>query len=657
MIDVFRVGVHLGMTSNAPQMLGVIAQHFGHLHIKAQELERQFGRVAVAAGGAVAALAGVGIVKGVWHAIEASKELNAELNRTAQLGGKLKIDPASLRAQAYDAANQVRTMNPAEAVRMEREIAGQVGTHEKAFKILPTAGRLAWNLQEFTGADSETAIKDTVKAADLWGHIFSNKGPNGEEEVDVDKMNDAMDYMAKGVKSSGGMLKPSDYLAFMKHAGLSGKSMDPKAFFGWATEAMVAMGAPRAGTASSSLFQQMQAGTAPAHDWRTLAAMSGGVFKEGRDFNVEKGGHTSITAHGRSALKLDQEKVNPFIWINDVLIPMLEKGGVKKEDMLSKLTEILGRQTTQRLVGEAYQNHVQFARTAELFDHAMGVEASSGMLHDKDLDTNLRELTKAWEGFMQALGEPGIPLAIDILHWLTERIHRFTTYLADPANAEAVKHLLEYTAAFGGLLILGGSMAVMGAALRPFTSALGLLLRATTGIPSAAAGLSSIGGALLSLLGIIARVAGPVGAFLTVMSPTALNGNEDAELARIKALPADQQRALLKPRTDTPAASPGLLDNVLDRFGVHRLAGATHGSAMPPSPSQLSMPTGSDGQPISTMPGVPGAPIVIQSTLRVGEREMASVVNRINMRDATRANSGGTGFNPRISAPSPVGAY
>ena len=660
MIDIFRVGVHLGMTSNAPQMLGVIAGHFAHLHTSAGHLQAQFGKLALAAGGAVTAMAGIGVVKGIWHTIEASKELNAELNRTAQLGGKLAIDPATLRRQAFAAANEVRTLNPAEAVKLERELAGQVGSHEKAFALLPSAARLAWNLEEFTGAKSENAIKDTVKTLDLWGHIFSHKGPNGEEEVDVDLMKKGFDYMAQGVKAGGGMLKPSDYLAFMKHSGLAGKVMNPEELFGWMTEAMIAMGPARAGTASSSLFQQFTAGTAPAHNWREFAAKSGGLIKEGRDFVVGKGGHTSITDAGRKALHLDKNATVSAQWVNDTLIPILERGGVKEKDMLVELTKVLGKQTTQRITGEVYQNRTQFARTAQLFTHAEKPDDSARRLHNEDFETNVKEVEEAWKGLMQALGEPGIPLAIRVMHRLTDAIHYMTDYAS--AHPDDVERWMKYAAALGGLLALSGTMTVATIALSPFTRSLGLLFRVLTSVPAAASALTTLGGGLLSLLGIIMRVAGPIGAFLTVMRPSETNAGEREALEAFRAKSPEEQAKALDPTGWKPAqVKPGLLDGILDRLGIRTPGGnevvPETGRAPLPAPNQLAAPLGPDGKPISTMPPPP-APTVNQTiSLEVDGRKMAEVVNKINLGAATRANAGGVGFNPRISIPSPVGGF
>ncbi len=645
MIDVFRVGVHLGMTSNAPQMLGLIARHFAHLNTGAKELEKSFGKVALAVGGVVSAMAGLGLIHGVTHAIEASRELNRELDRTAQLGGKLKIDPAVVKARAFAAAEQVRTLDPAMAVKMERELAGQLGSHDKAFSVLPFAARLAWNLQEFTGADSESAVRDAVKVADLRGNIFS-RGASGEEEVDPQKLISEMDAMARGVKASGGMLKPADYLAFAKQSGLAGKSMDPSAFYGWATEAMVAMGASRAGTAMGSLFQQFQGGTAPLHVWRAFEKL--GIMKEGRDFTVEKGGHVTNTEAGRERMHLADMKRNEFTWVNDTLIPMLEKAGVAKDDVLTKLTELLGRQTTQRLVGEAFQNKVQFARTADLFQHAENVDDSSKQLHDKDLDTNVRELQEAWKGFMQALGDAGVPAAIGVLHSLTDGIHWLTqTVIAHP---EAARQMLEYTAALGALMVLGGGMAVASLALSPFVSvfrgllfvlggcgaassamrglgsALGFLLSKVIGVPVAQ--IASVTGALGGLFSMILRIAGPLGAVAAVMRSSPLNTGEADVIAAHRAMTPAQQRAASDPNHwVAPKHEAGVLDGLFDALGIHREGGVPY-SSVQPGGSQ---------------------PIQVNSTLQVDGRVLARAVNTVNARQMSGPSTGATGFDGRTS--------
>ncbi|MGI4793143.1 MAG: hypothetical protein ACRYG8_03475 [Janthinobacterium lividum] len=622
MIDVFRVGVHLGMTSNAPQMLGLIARHFAGIHANAKELEKSFGKVALAVGGVVSAMAGIGLVKGVWHAVEASRELNRELDRTAQLGGKLKIDPAVVKARAFATAEQVRTLDPAMAVKMERELAGQLGSHDKAFSVLPFAAKLAWNLQEFTGADSESAVRDAVKVADLRGNIFS-RGASGEEEVDPKKLIAEMDAMARGVKASGGMLKPADYLAFAKQSGLAGKSMDPTAFYGWATEAMVAMGASRAGTAMSSLLQQFQGGTAPLHVWRAFEKL--GIMKEGRDFVVEKGGHVTNTAEGRDRMHLADMKRNEFTWVNDTLIPMLEKAGVAKDDVLTKLTELLGRQTTQRLVGEAFQNRVQFARTADLFQNAQSVDSSAKDLHDKDFDTNARELQEAWKGFMQAMGDAGIPAAIGVLHSLTDGIHWMTrTVIAHP---DAARRLLEFGAALGVVMTVGGTLAIISVAMGPFAAGIRLLSGAIKlGAGVEAAGLA---GSLTTLFGIILRFAGPLGAVAAVMRPTALNAGEGESIARHRAMSPEQHRSSMDPSGWHPAVPhQGALDSLFDKLGITR----------------------SEGAPVtSVQPGGGGQSIQVHSTLQVDGRVLARTVNTVNARQMSGPSTGATGFDSRIS--------
>lgn len=649
MIDVFRVGVHLGMTSNAPQMLGLIAKHFAHINAGAKELEKSFGKVALAVGGVVSVMAGLGLIKGVSHAIEASRELNRELDRTAQLGGKLKIDPSAVKARAFAVAEQVRTLDPAMAVKMERELAGQLGSHEKVFAVLPFAAKLAWNLQEFTGADSESAVRDAVKVADLRGNIFSN-GASGEEEVDPKKLIAEMDAMARGVKASGGMLKPADYLAFAKQSGLAGKSMDPTAFYGWATEAMVAMGASRAGTAMSSLFQQFQGGTAPLHAWRAFEKL--GIMKEGRDFIVEKGGHVTNTEAGRDRMHLSDMKKNEFTWINDTLIPMLEKAGVAKDDVLTKLTELLGRQTTQRLVGEAFQNKVQFARTADLFQNAEDVGDSSKMLHDKDYETNMREMQEAWKGFTQALGDAGIPAAIGVLHSLTDGIHWMTqTVIAHP---EAARLMLEYTTALGGLMVVGGGLAVATVALSPFLavfrgllfvlggcgaassamrglgSALGWLVSKVIGVPVAQ--IASLTGALGAMFAMIVRVAGPLGAIAAVMRPTELNRGEADVIAAHRAMSPAQQRAATDPtHWVAPRHDVGVLDGLFSKFGIHREGGVPYSTVQPGS----------------------GQPIQVTSVLQVDKRVLARSVNTVNARQMSGPSTGATGFDNRSSPLNP----
>ena len=113
MIDVFRIGVHIGMTSNAAQVLGVLMRQLTGVQGSISHINENLGKMALLAGGAVAAFAGFEGLKGIWHVVEASKELNTQLTRTRQLGGEFATTLPQARSAAFRTAAEVPTFTPA----------------------------------------------------------------------------------------------------------------------------------------------------------------------------------------------------------------------------------------------------------------------------------------------------------------------------------------------------------------------------------------------------------------------------------------------------------------------------------------------------------------------------------------------------------------
>lgn len=144
--------------------------------------------------------------------------------------------------------------------------------------VLPHAAKLAWVLQQFGGKKADDGIRDAVKIADLRGAIFT-RGPDGQEHAGPKKLSAELDTLAAGIRLSGGMLSPHDFLMFTRQSGLAGKLMDPKAFYDMAAEAMVAMGPSRAGTAETSLLQQFVWGNMPVHSAVEMQKM--GLLRKG----------------------------------------------------------------------------------------------------------------------------------------------------------------------------------------------------------------------------------------------------------------------------------------------------------------------------------------------------------------------------------------
>ena len=272
MIDAYKIGVSIAMTNGVSQVLSVIQRDVMGLNHAVDLTTGGFNRMKVAAAGFGAVVAGGAVLGGVWKVVEASKALNDQLTRTQQLGGAFANTIGLAQATAFKTSFQVPTFNPAELVAMQREIGAQLQNPTEAMEILPEAAKVSMVTSHYTGENQDKIIQNLTKIADLRNDIYS-RGPNGQEIMDPVKLANELDMASKALILGGGFLKSSDLLTLTRQAGVPAKSMDADAFYSTMVEMAVSQGAARAGTAATSLFNQMVGGVMPIHTAQEMQKM------------------------------------------------------------------------------------------------------------------------------------------------------------------------------------------------------------------------------------------------------------------------------------------------------------------------------------------------------------------------------------------------
>ena len=483
------------MTTNGPQTIALLLRELGLLHGSVDSITAKMGKMKVAIGGAVAAFAGFKALQGLWDIVKAASELNKELNRTKQLGGEFAASVGQARLTAFNTTYSVPTTTPAENVRVQRELATQLQNPAAAADILPLAQKSAYVVSNFTGEKVEDIVKNLVKVADLRAQIFK-MGPDGKEIVDPGKVQSELDAAAKGLILGGGYIKSNDLVQMARQAGVPAKGMTQEAFYGAMVEMAVSQGASRAGTSVTSLFSQMIGGTMPVHvaqEMQRVGLMSAREWKSD---------HGHVVLAPSVSQRLQGVQTDPIGYITGPLNDLLTQRGMDSQQKLMEVFKLFGRQTTQRLVAEAFSAEPQFERARHMFHDIPDPSKQYDMLQKEDLDTNLKSFEAAWHGLLQALGEQGVPVAITILHNLTDALHAMTAWAVQ--HPDAVRYLLEFAAAVAGLAAVGGTLAVATVAFGPFAAGIKLLVSAMSGAGAAGTAAGLLAGKLRSLLGAIA---------------------------------------------------------------------------------------------------------------------------------------------------------
>lgn len=464
MIDVFKVGVHLGMTSNSGQVLSVMLRHLTGVEASQKRINENFKRMATLAAGAVSAFAGAAALRGIWSIVEASRKLNDELTRTKSLGGEFKATVAQARAVSFQTHYQVGVYTPSAVVRAQRELATQLPDQGAANALLPHMLKAAHIASQYTGEKPEEMIKNMSKVLDIRGQLFT-QGPDGKSFIDPKKFMPEIEMMVKSLTLYGGFMNSQKLLQLATMAGVPAKTMSGPAFYSDLGESAAAGSPSRVGTGLTSLFSQLVGGTMPLHVAVEMQRM--GMMGPG-EWHREAG---KVVIGPEATRRFQEAMKNPIEYITGPLNDMMSGRGMNDQEKLLEVFRLFGRQTTQRLVAEALSSEPQYARSRGIFNNIPGLDERWDLLQRENLTHNITAFTAAWQGLMEALGEAGIPTAITILQSLTGALHELTKTVEAHPNIAA--GLLGVAGGLAAMAVLGGTITVLSAGLSALGAAFG----------------------------------------------------------------------------------------------------------------------------------------------------------------------------------------
>lgn len=610
MIDVFSVGVRLSMTSSGMGALTVLIRdlsHAGHLSKELHGNLAKIGQVAVAAG---AAFTGWAVVDGIWHAVESSRELNKELQKTKALGGEFASHIGDTRKRAAQTMQDVPTTSLSQNVRMERELGSSLGNPDAAGEILTQAAKVAAIVHSITGEDTEAIAKNLTRVADLRGQIYI-MGADGKEHVDPVKLQAELEAGMRGLILGNGFIKSPDLVQEARQGGPAVKSQTPEAFYAAGVEAGIAMGPSKVGTAELSLLAQFVGGKmtkATAEHLQQAGLLHDGDWHSGRS-----GG---VVVDPAASRRFEAIEKDPEAWLSSgagaaAIRQYAEKNNIS---IIAAITQLLGRQTTQRFASDVLSNGPQFDRARQLYGIIPDVNTSFKEQMNNNLDMNITAVSAAWQSFTESFSEANTQPVILVLHGITSALHEATVLME--GHQAAVGYMTEFVAGFGGLLALGGSIRLASLALGPFTGAFRLLLgtMATGPITAAAAGATT----LAAGLGTLTTVLTGGGAVAAIAALAKLGSDHEKE-----AQPFREQN-----RRDMGPTSPS---NMAPQDGYDASGLPVHKSAYIP------------------LGGSSRLPIQITVYSQLDGRIIAKAVSDHQADYASRPPSGSSAFDPRMS--------
>ena len=687
MIDVFEIGVSLTMANGVSSVLSTIQKDLLGMSHSINDVEKGFGRMHAAVLGLTGVMAGAGLLGAMWKVADAGREQISIEERLLTAGMK-RAEIEQMTAKAWDLAQTKRDQSSTQYLEMLAEMRNALPDTNEVLKVAPLAADFMTDIKMgHPDADSGGMLQDALKTISLRHRLYHP----GTRDLDEAGIQDELDWQGRATRFTNGQQNPHTFRQMASQAGPAAAGMSSEAFYGFGAEVANTLQASKAGTAMSSLFQQLIGGTMPK--WVAENLIQGGILDKNKVHFAN--GHANLDA---GAVHDEKGMIdNPFTWLNSTISDYAKAHHITAQQASYK---ILGRATTQRLGSDAVGNIGELQGAFEKQKQAWGIRDTANEARQNDPANLMRQVAAGWEDLQVALGKsmwlPGGTF-YTAAHELIDGLRALTGWAIKPENAETIATIMKWTGALGAFLVVGGGLTVAAtafAAMVPIMLPLGL----AAGLVYAAfrllgtAGMQKLGQDLIGFATGVGNVARDFGAqvapylvgigsvfsdFMTNLRPIATGianvckdfyssldtvvHNLDLSFKGIVKLMDDFVSAIKNVAGEIGEGIKGLATGVASGVGhaasdgyhglQHLLGlgnGPTGAPAALPSPGQLS------GSPF--VPSAGGTTLTVQSNLNVNGEVLASVVNQVNGRTASLPDSSGSGFNTRGSMPSPLGA-
>jgi hypothetical protein len=445
-MDAYRIGVTIALANGVSPVLAIIGKDMLGLHATAGKVEQNFAGWSKALIGVGAILAGTTILGAMTKISEKAAEFTDSMLKLSTLNPAVAkmVSSGELPAKSYSIGAQLG-LKASTIADVYGSIFAVVQDTKEAEDLLPFAAKYV-RLQQMRepGSHPEKQMNALVRAGELSGRIYDDHG-----HIDPQRVKNWFDTAARLKAATHGQVNEATLLALANQAG--GGSLRGLSDEGYANMAIVSqmMGGHRAGTALLSLRQQM---TGVMMSRNAEAMRKYGLLDEG-EYRSD-GGHTILTDAAKNRL-YGLVQNDPMGFVNHLVDKMEAQGITDKNTQMKVLSEILSRQTSQRMISDMLLAREQIARERRGLEQGATVEQGLSIFQNKSITANMQALSAAWNNFVVALAGPNGENMIRVLQTLTSGVNRMTDVVRglDPSTLDSIYKGLAAVAV--GLTALG----------------------------------------------------------------------------------------------------------------------------------------------------------------------------------------------------------
>lgn len=501
MIEAYRIGISLALTNQVSSILGLIARDFAKTDAGAVRLKKTLSEIKLL-GLTGAALGGAGFI--MLSALRAPLKAASEYENALTRFKSLNLgDAANKDADQFARAAKLYGVSATDLISTVRDLHTVFGDYDKAKALAPMIAQMEFANQAVFG-EKGNRFDDAQRKA-LGKVLELRKGFESPEAMS--RMADMMQHVMSG---TGGMVKPSDYLLFMKSAGTASRLLSDHAFFYGMEPIIQEMGGFRTGTGLQTAFNRVVlgigSGGGAGKAFAELMTKTGLWQKGGVEINPTTGQVTKVAGHMKDADKTSFEE-DPQKFLLQRIVPALKAVGYDTDQKLLEAFALIFGRTGGALFSLMYLQRDKIEKNVRVDEQAMGIAELMKAAQTNPAGAWLA-LHKAVENLNVAVGRSLVPIIIPGLNKLSSWLRDFAEW--GEAHPIRMQYLVDGFIALAGAMAITGTVFALTAAFR----ALGLLL----GPFGLAAGLSaiaqslSIGTGVVSLGSLLVGVAGGIAA-------------------------------------------------------------------------------------------------------------------------------------------------
>jgi hypothetical protein len=445
----YRIGVQIILANGVSNVLAIISKDLLKFKGGINEIEKGFAAWKPSIVAAGLALGGAGLLGVVDELAKKAAAFQDSLTKVSQLSPATAalVNSGAIQGMSYKLGNQLG-MKVEDVSSIYGGVYGAIQDPNEALALTPFAAKYA-RLQQLRhpGSHPEEGIRTLVKAGELSGRIYDDKG-----KIDADKVKEWFDMVAIVEAATHGQVNGDVLYGMAKQAGpgsLRGLSKE-------GIEHMMIMsqelGGGPAGTALLSLRNQF---TGQMLKRSAVALQKYGMLQDG-EWSSE-GGHVTMTDAATKRL-FGSLQNDPVAFVDNIVSHLEAMGITDKNEQMRAVNEMIGRQTSQRLVQDIMAQRQQIDRETHGLDQGATVDqALAG--YDGNYNANLQAFTASWDNLMTALGGPAIQLAVPAMKAMTELLNSFNA--AATKHPTAIKYVLEGIVAISAGMI-GAAVGIAG---------------------------------------------------------------------------------------------------------------------------------------------------------------------------------------------------